>query len=105
MKELLKRDSGVRLNDHDARRVIESCTSTKIDEDYYTDEGGINMCKAWEDYRLEGKEEGLEAGRLDSIVFSIQSLKKTLHLSITEAMDALCVSAEDRNKIQHRIQM
>ena len=105
MKELLKKNSGFRLNDRDARRVIESCTSTKIDEDYYTDEGGINMCKAWEDYRLEGKEEGLEAGRLDSIVFSIQSLKKTLHLSITEAMDALCVSAEDRNKIQHRIQM
>ena len=50
----------------DAAAVLEVCTDIKIPEQLKT-EGGINMCKAWEEQYISGQSEGRKAGRKEGM--------------------------------------
>ena len=58
-----------------------------------------NMCKAFEDYKEEGREEGLKAGRLESI----RLFMKNMNLSVEQVLDILEISGEDREKYRSAI--
>ncbi len=62
-----------------------------------------NMCKAFEDYkeegREEGREEGLKAGRLESI----RMFMKNMNLSVEQVLDILEISGEDREKYRSAV--
>ncbi len=74
-----------------------------------------NMCKAFEDYkeegreeglkagREEGREEGLKAGREENQLRAIKVIMKNLRLNAEEAMKLLEIEAEDREKYRSAI--
>lgn len=67
MKEIIENDPyyrNVEKSAHDMMKIYGGLRGYNIKEDdYVSDEGGINMCKAWDDWREEGKEEGIKEGR------------------------------------------
>ena len=65
MEENREAYSGI---DNDTRELLEVMANIKIGEEYEMAENGkkqYNMCKAFEDYRLEGKMEGKMEGRME----------------------------------------
>ncbi|MCM1171279.1 MAG: hypothetical protein NC393_04040 [Clostridium sp.] len=61
-------------------------------------EGGeIDMCKAFEDYRLEGKLEGRQEGRREGKLEALRTLMETLHLSLEQAMEALKIPEQEQD--------
>ena len=58
-------------------------------------EGVQTMCKIWKEVRDEGARENL--------VVNLKTLMETMHLSIEEAMDALCVPLEDQDGVRSQI--
>ena len=52
---------------HDMMAVYGGLRGYKINEaDYRSEGGGINMCKAWDDWREDGRKEGREAERINT---------------------------------------
>lgn len=67
--------------ERDAAAVLEVCTDIKIPRQQEV-EGGINMCKAWEDQymigRSEGQEDGRKEGRKEGRLEGIEEAKITI---------------------------
>ncbi len=57
------------------------------------------MCEVMEELVREGREEGIERGKVESLVTSIRNLMKTMNLNAKQAMDALLVPAAEQEKI------
>ena len=57
------------------------------------------MCEVMEELVKEGREQGIERGKLESLVSSIRNLMKTMNLTAKQAMDALLVPPADQEKI------
>ena len=52
---------------HDMMAVYGGLRGYKINEaDYRSEGGGIDMCKAWDDWREDGRKEGREAERINT---------------------------------------
>lgn len=63
-------------------------------------QGGVqSMCEVMEELVKEGREQGIERGKLESLVSSIRNLMKTMNLTAKQAMDALLVPPADQEKI------
>lgn len=62
-------------------------------------EGVQAMCKIFEDF---GKEVAEETTR-ENLLSSIKALMETMHLTVEQAMDALRIPAEDRDRIKDAI--
>ncbi|MBR4207134.1 MAG: hypothetical protein IKQ88_00930, partial [Lachnospiraceae bacterium] len=59
--------SNVEKNAHDMMAVYGGLRGYKINEaDYKSEGGGIDMCKAWDDWREDGRKEGREAERINT---------------------------------------
>ncbi len=58
------------------------------------------MCKAFEDEREEGREEGLRVGREESLRQSICNLMENLKLTSKQAMEALGIPQSEWNKYE-----
>ena len=60
------------------------------------------MCTLFETIKEEGREEGRELGisegKTESTLVSIRNLMKSMNLSDEQAMDALMIPAEEREK-------
>ena len=57
-----------------------------------------NLCKAIDDMKNDARNEGYKSGMDDAIKTSIKSLMKSLNLSLEQAMDALQIEEEMREK-------
>jgi flagellar biosynthesis/type III secretory pathway protein FliH len=53
--------------------------------------------------RREGIQEGVQQGKEANLLENIQSLVKRLHLSTEQAMDALDVPPEERDRIRKKL--
>ncbi len=60
-----------------------------------TEGGEIDMCKAFEDYKLEGRREG----KLEALI----NLMETLHLSLEQAMEALKIPEQEQEIYRNAI--
>ena len=59
--------SNVEKTAHDMMAVYGGLRGYKINEaDYRSEGGGIDMCKAWDDWREDGRKEGREAERINT---------------------------------------
>ena len=67
------------------------------------EEGGLDMCKAFDDVRLEGKMEGRIEGKQEGICTSIRSLMKNLQMTAEQAMEALGIPQGEREMYLSRI--
>ncbi len=56
------------------------------------EEGGINMCKAWEDQKLEGIMEGMKKGRSDLI----RRIMTNRNMSLEEVLELIGMTEEER---------
>ncbi len=83
--------------DIDTAHVIKTCANIKIDLNQYNNEGGIDMCKAWEDQRNDGIEygraEGLENGLESGLKALVHTLKNFLP-DIDSIYNAIIQNAE-----------
>lgn len=74
-------------------------------------EGVHTMCKIFEEYgkemrdegMREGMREGLQKGAKEKLLENLTMLMKNLNLTIEQAMDALGVPSEDRAEVRSRI--
>ncbi len=68
---------------------------------YYkeTREGSETMSTVFEEILNEGIEKGMEKGREITQINSIKALQEKLHLSVTEAMDALKIPDTERKDL------
>lgn len=57
-----------------------------------------NMCTALEKLIEDGKKEGMQEGMIDGILTSVKNLMESMGWTAEQAMDALKISQEDRNK-------
>ncbi|MCI6675146.1 MAG: hypothetical protein MR519_12480, partial [Spirochaetaceae bacterium] len=61
----------------------------------------------WKEGRQEGLQEGIQQGREEgreaNLLENIQSLVKRLHLSTEQAMDALDIPPEERDRIHKKL--
>lgn len=79
--------------------------------EFKQEEGGLDMCKAFDDAkmegrlegRLEGKLEGEREGKLKSRLESLRNLMKNLQLTAEQAMEALGIPAEEREMYLEKI--
>ncbi len=62
--------------------------------------GGVDMCKAFEDEREEGREEGIRVGREESLRQSICNLMENLKLTSRQAMEALGIPQSEWKKYE-----
>ena len=53
--------------------------------------------------REQGLKEGIQQGKEENLLENIQSLVKRLHLSTEQAMDALRVPSQDRERIREKL--
>ena len=87
--------------------IAEICVDLK----QYQEKGGrYNMCKAFEDYkeegrlegklegRLEGRQEGRQEERVARTQQHLKNMLKNLHLTIEQAMDVLEIPEEERRQ-------
>lgn len=64
------------------------------------DQGGVqSMCEVMEELVKEGREQGIERGKIETLVASIHNLMKTMNLTAKQAMDALLVPPAEQEKI------
>lgn len=57
------------------------------------------MCEVMEELVKEGREQGIERGKIETLVASIHNLMKTMNLTAKQAMDALLVPPAEQEKI------
>ena len=57
----------------------------------------------WKEGRQEGLQEGIQQGKESTLLENIQSLVEQLHLSPEQAMDALKVPSQDRERIREKL--
>ena len=69
-------------------------------KEFKQEKGGVDMCKAFEDEREEGREEGLRVGREESLRQSICNLMENLKLTSRQAMEALGIPRSEWNKYE-----
>ncbi|MBR4084957.1 MAG: hypothetical protein IKK33_11825 [Lachnospiraceae bacterium] len=62
--------------------------------------GGVDMCKAFEDEREEGREEGIRVGREEGLRQSICNLMTNLKLTSRQAMEALGIPQSEWKKYE-----
>ena len=65
---------------------------TKFFIDYPTDKEEINVCKAIEDLKTEGRAEG----RQEQLLASIGNLMDSLNISMDKAMETLKIPADEQ---------
>lgn len=98
-KKLLKKnEERYRHLDMETGALIRVLTKNKGLYKYQeeTEGGEIDMCKAFEDYRLEGKQEGRQEGRREGKLEALRDLMETLHLSLEQAMEALKIPEQEQ---------
>lgn len=99
-KRLLKEnEERYRHLDMETGSLIQVLTKNKGLYKYQVEpEGGeIDMCKAFEDYRLEGKLEGRQEGQREGKLEALRTLMETLHLSLEQAMEALRIPEQEQD--------
>ena len=57
----------------------------------------------WKEGRKEGLQEGIQQGKESTLLENIQSLVEQLHLSPEQAMDALDIPPEERDRIREKL--
>ncbi|MDY6344024.1 MAG: hypothetical protein SPL79_07005, partial [Sphaerochaetaceae bacterium] len=57
----------------------------------------------WKEGRQEGLQEGVQKGKESTLLENIQSLVEQLHLTPEQAMDALRVPSQDRERIREKL--
>lgn len=94
LKEYLERNKTVfEKLDPETAIFLSSVANIREIEKYRMDgkdEVTYNMCKAFEDMRLEGIEQGIERG----ILLAIRNLMESMQLSVEQAMEALKIPME-----------
>ena len=110
MAEML-RSSQIRFSqlDQESVKAIRGITGAKFDLEsikWINEEGRevYNMCKAFEDNRLEGVREGIQQGIQQGIRQNIKSLMKSLNIPLEEAMKLLKIPLEDKEKYKSLMQ-
>jgi len=59
-------------------------------------EGGIDMCKAWEDQKLEGIKEGIKEGKKEGRLELIRRIMENRKMSLEEVLEMIGMSEEER---------
>ena len=66
-------------------------------------EGIQTMCKIFEEFGKEMREEGVQEGAMRTLLENIKAIMKNLNYTAEQAMDTLNVSEEDRDRVRGRI--
>jgi len=66
-------------------------------------EGVQTMCKIFEDFGKEMRDEGIKEGAKGNLLENIRSLMLNLNFTAEQAMNALCVPLEDRESLKSKI--
>jgi len=93
--------------DHDTAELIAIMTDlpkyAQQLQQYRNETGGYMMCKATREIKEDGRRQGRRQGRDSALLASIHNLRRTMGLSVEEAMDALCIPDRDRTRYLKRI--
>lgn len=102
LQAAVNRDAGYRAMDVDSYELIRLTTHSELKAD--VKEEKVDMCVALQemmaDSRAEGRVEGRVEGRAEGIVLSLRSLMSNLGFSISQAMDALSIPPEERERYE-----
>ena len=108
LQAALNRDAGYRAMDVDSYELIRLTTNSDLKAE--VKEGKVDMCIAIQEIRAEGvaegrakgkaegKAEGVVEGESNAIVRSIHNLMRNLGISVSQAMDALGIPPEERDR-------
>ena len=83
--------------ERECAEFVSDVTNTKMPVEE-NEEGHYDMCKAFDDIRLEGKEEGRAEGREEGLIQSIRALGASMNWSPQQAMDALTIPKDEQKK-------
>ena len=127
LKKLLRDEPGFKRMSHDAAKLLKAMTGMKIK--YPKDKEDVNMCQAIEEMLQDARNEGraemsnaiegmlqdarnevraemdgkmqdaVSSAETNTLFGSIRNLMKTMHITAAEAMDALLVPMEQREKL------
>ena len=105
MKKILEENNDFRKVDQDTVNVIFGVLGIKynIGKIKYVDEEGkevYNMCKAFDDYKEEGKREGKREGKQEMAIKMIKSLMKNQKITFEAAADILGVSKSNQKQLR-----
>lgn len=97
LRDLTSSDERFQRVERDAFHVLNEATDSKLK--MIVKEGKIDVCTAIKEIREEGRLEGVDQNRVDSI----RSIMETLKLTAQQAMDALKIPAADQAKYMARL--
>ena len=100
IKELLNGNENFASMDLDAARVLQECTSIDIQINKKR-KGKVNMCKAWDDHRKRGIEEGMEKG-IQIMIETYQELGLNREATIEKVTKKCAVELEKATDYVHR---
>ena len=97
LRDLTSSDKRFRRVERDAFHVLNEATDSKLK--MIVKEGKIDVCTAIKEIREEGREEGIDQTRIESI----KNIMKKLGYTIQQAMDLLDIPAEEQKKYMARL--
>ncbi len=96
MNELLNSNIRYRKMDSKVAKNIATIIGQELKLEKETEV--IDMCQAWDDWREEGRCEGIEIGRCDTKLEDIRNIMENFNVTVSQAMNCLKIPEVEKEK-------